>query len=211
MVLRSIDGQNHWELTDAAFADEMRSRVARGGNIFEANDIQFRDYMHGFAKGFKPAKDFRMAVANEHALSVIESMPAPNTPDEWRTAAAEVSAKVSDRINNTPEVAYDSYILSTKWDQWNANLLRNGHDPEGLKPSWKKDDSTPTKESTKSKPKKGPTGGSTTGKATRSKKKTTPKTTDDRMQFSQFDESKHVRDELDRMQFSQFDESKHVP
>lgn len=189
--------QNHWEITDPAFAAEMSVRKAKGGKIFHATDGQYRSYMKGIAPGFKPAKDFRYAVANEHAQSIIGTMPVPKTPEEYRNSLGVVAASVATRINNTPDVAYKSYIAPEVFHTWQANLLQSHPGVSSLKPSFGKPlqtGSTPTAALPTSKPPKAPTGGKTTAKTKTMTTEAVRNALDGIVaRYSLFDEAKHPR------------------
>jgi DNA topoisomerase IB len=130
---------NHWELNDPVIAKAFKNRIEQGkSRLFSINDTQFRDYMHDVAPGFKAAKDFRTAAAAEHAISAVDGMKEPTTATEYREALGKVAAHVSGQINNTPDVAFNSYIPPEVFGQWQANLLSKGIDVTGLKPSYPK-------------------------------------------------------------------------
>jgi len=180
-VIMSVVGKsghhNTWTLNNPAFASEMRRRVASGGKVFQMKDTQFLRYVNSIAPDFKPAKDFRMAVANEHAMEVIGTLPVPQTPEEYRAAIGTVATSVANRISNTPDVAFSSYILPEVFSSWQATLLRNGHTSHTLKPSYSKE--TPTQEPKKLQPRKVKIGGSLTRTESQSTTtKTIPKTTE---------------------------------
>ena len=152
---------NHWEVNDPLIASELAKRMPSGKErLFSVNDAQFRKYMNGVAPGFKPAKDFRTAVAADHAMKAIATMPVPKTAVEYRNALGQVAESVSSRINNTPDVAFKSYIPPEVFGAWQANLLSNGIDVTALKPSYPKAMSIPVP--MKSSPPKTRAGGMTT-------------------------------------------------
>lgn len=135
--------ENHWEVTDPVIAAEFKKRLASGkGRLFSVDAPAFRKYMHDVAPGFKPAKDFRTAKAAEHAMKSVEELPLPESAAEYRESLGKIATSVSGEINNTPDVAFSSYIPPEVFGSWQAHLLSKGIDTTGLKPSYPKEMST---------------------------------------------------------------------
>ena len=114
--------QNLFEVTDRSLASVLLKLKDKKGNkekIFDTDYMSFLRYMKGV--GDYTPKDFRTKLANEWAAFEIKNMPAPKTPKEYKKAVKEVSIAVSHKLNNTPGMAFKSYIFPEVWDKWKAS------------------------------------------------------------------------------------------
>lgn len=108
------------EIEDPELVNLLSPRLGKG-KLFNATDVQVRDYLHSISKGFKP-KDMRTVVAAETALEAIKGIKAPKTEKEFKKARTEVGKIVSQKLGNTPSVALASYIPPEVFSSWQANL-----------------------------------------------------------------------------------------
>jgi len=102
-------------------ADDLVARAQAagpGGKLFNTDDAALRDYTHTLDGGGFKTKDFRTALGTATAAQEVEKMPAPTTPQQYKTAVMKIAKTVSAKLGNTPSIALKAYIDPTVFSKW---------------------------------------------------------------------------------------------
>lgn len=105
------------ELTDAALADLLRPRVARGGRLFKTDDDAVRALWREVAgRGYR-VKDLRTARAAGVARRLLDRLGRPKNAAAAEKQRSRVARAVARALGNTPAVALESYIPPEVFEQ----------------------------------------------------------------------------------------------
>jgi DNA topoisomerase-1 len=92
--------------------------------LFNASDVNVRDYLSSIAgKGFK-VKDFRTWHGTFLALKEVASRPIPTTATAYKKMRNEVATVVADFLGNTPIVALSAYINPEVFKGWDNFVFK---------------------------------------------------------------------------------------
>jgi DNA topoisomerase-1 len=111
----------HQVIEDKELASVLKSRISRGGKVFDTTDGKVRDYLHANDGKFK-AKDLRTVKALEVSLSTIKKIPVPKNTRDYTKARNSVGDAVSKVLGNTRSVALASYIPPEVFSGWSSKL-----------------------------------------------------------------------------------------
>lgn len=153
---------------DKSVAEMLKKRAdeaGESGQLFpHVSEKALLEYVHGLDGGGFKTKDMRTRLGTKLAQTLVDKMPAPKNPTEYRKSVREVAKRVAAKLGNTPAVALSAYISPVVWGSWSDAMSKeetasrfNGKRPLpdahfgtiGNKPDWRKrpdkdrDDDTP--------------------------------------------------------------------
>jgi len=107
----------------AVVKDLIRRKQKAGdeGELFNTNNGKVLRYSKGLNGGGFKTKDFRTAKGTNEALKAMRNVPKPKTMKEYKKAVRKVAKHVSEKLNNTPTVALQSYINPMVFSKWRVN------------------------------------------------------------------------------------------
>lgn len=115
--------QEH-DVTDPLLAREIRTRKEAGGKLFpgtsQAKLLAYVQKTSGNPE-FK-TKDFRTWVGTQTAAVEVETLPAPQSLKEFKTARLAVGTVVGRKLGNKPEQSLSTYIDPDVFSSWRAGL-----------------------------------------------------------------------------------------
>jgi DNA topoisomerase I len=112
---------NKFPVTDKKLAStllKLKKGADQNARIFKTDYSGVLNYMKSLDGGEFTIKDLRTKFACDKAIEKINSMPVPTNPKEYKKAVKEVTTYVSGLLNNTPSMAFKSYIMPTVWLKW---------------------------------------------------------------------------------------------
>jgi len=109
------------EVKDKELVEVLRSRMEKGGKLFDTDDTRVRDYMHSIDGKFKP-KDLRTIKAADVALQTMKGMSSPKSQAEFKKFRNAIGDAVAAKLGNTRAVALASYVPPEVFSPWKAKL-----------------------------------------------------------------------------------------
>ena len=114
-------GEIEMPVTNKRLAASLLRRAGRAGpdgRLFDTSAGSLRNYSKKMDGGGFKTKDHRTALGTETAVDEIKSRKSPTSPEEYKQAVKEVSAKVAEVLGNTPSIAFKSYVDPQVWVKW---------------------------------------------------------------------------------------------
>lgn len=118
--------QNLYEIVDPGVVADLQERKDRAKSdadrLFATNDAKLREHLkRATGEDFK-VHDIRTWVATETAKAEIEAQGPPKTVEEYWSKWDRVAARAARQINDTVEVAMESYVNPSVLDDWRGRV-----------------------------------------------------------------------------------------
>lgn len=127
-------------INDAVLAKALNARIAAAPTaqsqlLPDTNEKRSINYFKSVVGSEFVQKDLRTAQAYGVAMEAIQSLPIPKTQEQHKTQVAVVIARVASFLNNTPDVAKQSYVDPILFNSWDKAIVGA---PQGRAPARKK-------------------------------------------------------------------------
>lgn len=121
---------NTYPISDPAIAKDLLKRAQKvgprerlfsckmDGDLYYCSYAGVSDYIKALDGGKFSAKDFRTVTGTTLAIDCVKAMKAPANEKELKAAVKGISTYVSERLNNTPKMAFQDYIDPAVWAKW---------------------------------------------------------------------------------------------
>jgi DNA topoisomerase IB len=114
--------RNIYNITDKELITKLLA-LKKGKNDEDALFVntKYDDYLKYVKQldgGKYTPKDFRKKVGSDLAVETIKKMEAPKNIKDYKKKAKEVSIIVAKQLNNTPGMAFKTYIVPSVWKEW---------------------------------------------------------------------------------------------
>lgn len=114
--------ENHIPIHDESTASMLKERLTKAGETGKlfpnVNDSSILRHVKSIAGPSFKTKDFRTHLGTSHARTVMEGVPTPTNPKEYKKHVSVVAKAVSEKLGNTPTVALQSYIHPSVFGDW---------------------------------------------------------------------------------------------